>query len=131
VTDPRFIFDPSKGQTPQSLAYRRRIAEALMRGGASPRTFGEGLAALGEGIAGRVMMNRIDKAERGMESANSTRAAIVDALASAELRPAPSPSWRDRIALALMRGGLSEGTVEDAIAARGVGPTPAETLKAR
>lgn len=57
-----YIFGGSTGETPESVARKRAIAAALM-GGSRPRTFGEGLSALGEGIGARVLESRASRAE--------------------------------------------------------------------
>lgn len=65
-----FIFDPQKGQTPQSVARQREIAAMLLGqiGYRPARNTGEGignaLASIGAGIAARAHNKRADEAER-------------------------------------------------------------------
>jgi hypothetical protein len=64
-----YIFGGSTGETPESVARKRAIAAALM-GGSRPRTFGEGLSAIGVGISARILVGRASRAEAaGRESA--------------------------------------------------------------
>lgn len=86
-----FIFDTSKGETPQSIARKRAIAAQIMSqlGPRPARNVGEGLgnalASIGQGIAANVLNRRADEAERqGTEEAKNW--------------------WRDNIANAIMTG---------------------------
>lgn len=59
-----FIFDASKGETPQTIARKREIADRIMYGRRrSPQNIGEGIAALGDGIVAGVLNRRANKAE--------------------------------------------------------------------
>lgn len=72
-----FIFDANKGETPETIKRKRALAMALMQAQGAPRTVGEGLNALGDGLVAGVLNRRADKAEgAGIEKANS----VFDAL---------------------------------------------------
>lgn len=78
-----FIFDPSKGETPESIARKREIAEALaVRSmGNSPRNVGEGLNAIGQALAYRRMIGGVNAAEAaGRQSAAGAFDPIMKAL---------------------------------------------------
>ncbi len=65
-----YLFDPQKGETPTSLARRRKLAEAMLAQSLSrtPKNIPEGLLAIGDALVARVEGNRADKAEReGLE----------------------------------------------------------------
>ncbi len=67
-----FLFDATKGETPESVARMRRIAEMLAGRGRSPQTIGDGLVALGDGIGAAINRHRANKAEReGRAGANA------------------------------------------------------------
>lgn len=61
-----FAFDPSKGETPDTIAKKRAIAEAIAARAMSgaPRNVGEGLNAVGQALLYRQMMRRADTAQR-------------------------------------------------------------------
>lgn len=64
VGDLTFAFRPELGETPETLARRRQVAEAMLGQTArTPRNVGEGLNALGAAIGGRLSLNRIGRAE--------------------------------------------------------------------
>ncbi|WP_085032303.1 phage tail tip lysozyme [Ensifer aridi] len=58
-----FLFGGNTGETPESLKRKRELAMAIMGAHQAPKTVGEGLTALGAGIAAGVMNRRADKAE--------------------------------------------------------------------
>jgi len=75
-----FIFDANK-ETPQSLARRRALAQTMAQKVRAPRNVGEGLSALGAGMAGMIQNNRIKKTEQmGQESAKNAFSPILAAL---------------------------------------------------
>lgn len=75
-----FIFDAARGETPESLKRKREIAQAILASQRAPRTIGEGLNALGDGIVANVMGRRADEAERaGLDSAAAAWAPILGA----------------------------------------------------
>lgn len=82
-----FIFDSSKGETPETAARKRAIAAQIMGqiGNRSARNVGEGIgnafASIGHGITANVMNRRADAAERaGTEGANSLYDSIVSGI---------------------------------------------------
>lgn len=78
-----FIFNANAGETPESVARKREIAEALASNamGRAPRNVGEGLNAIGQALAFRRMMSQIGKGEAaGRESAAGAFAPIMQAL---------------------------------------------------
>lgn len=92
-----FAFGGNTGETPESLARKRLMVEALLqRGtGSAPRDIGEGLSAIGQAIAGRVQLGRIAKQQTaGQQAANAAFAPIQNALfapnAPDNFNPAPT-----------------------------------------
>lgn len=80
-----FLFGGNTGETPETLKRKRELAMALMGAHQAPKTVGEGLNALGAGIAAGVMNRRADKSEKaGTESANALFQKIIGG------SPAPS-----------------------------------------
>jgi hypothetical protein len=78
----QYFFDPSKGETPQSVARKRALAEQLAAAVGKPTDIGSGLTALGAGIGSRMARNAADKAERtGMAGADDLMAPIKEKLA--------------------------------------------------
>jgi hypothetical protein len=114
-----FAFDPQKGETAETLAKRRRVAEALLAraAGQAPRNVGEGLSALGNALAYRFAMNGIDKAEKaGKATADSAMSRVARALFNGPETFPEAPS-RDRVADAIMnRGKKAEGEVDTSLA---------------
>lgn len=91
-----FLFGGDTGETAQSLARRRAVAEAMLAGSTAiaPRNTGEGLHALGQALSGRFALNRINKQEEeGRASAREAFAPIAEALmgrpSSADTTPPP------------------------------------------
>lgn len=75
-----FIFDANTS-TPQELARKRALVAQIMGTGRAPRTIGEGLSALGDGIVANVLGRRADAAEKaGTEGANSLYDSIVSGI---------------------------------------------------
>lgn len=88
-----FIFDPSKGETPESLRRRRDIANALLAGRTAPRNVGEGLSELGNALAYRAVMGKVRKGEEyGQEQEADARAALLAALGGGGGAQAPAPA---------------------------------------
>lgn len=78
-----FIFNANAGETPDSIARKREIAEAIAGRamGRAPRDVGEGLHAIGQALAYRRMMGQIGKSEAaGRESAAGAFSPIIAAL---------------------------------------------------
>jgi flagellum-specific peptidoglycan hydrolase FlgJ len=73
VGDLLFAFDPKKGESPQSVAKKRQLAEAIMGRSLSqtPRNIGEGLSAVGNAILVRKLMGQSESAEGQGQSAAS------------------------------------------------------------
>lgn len=77
VGDLLFAFDPSK-ESPESVKKKRAIAQAILATNRAPRTIGEGLNALGDGIVANVMNRRASEAEgMGQQSAQKAIAALI------------------------------------------------------
>jgi hypothetical protein len=71
-----FLFGGDTNETPESIKRKRDIVRALMNGSA-PRTVGEGIGALGDGIVSAVLNERANKAEgEGRKSADSDFSAL-------------------------------------------------------
>lgn len=72
VGDLLYAFDPTKGETPQSIARKRLLAEAILGNTAhSPRDVGEGLNAIGQAILYRQLMKGADTADANGQAAAS------------------------------------------------------------
>lgn len=102
-----FIFDTSKGETPQSIARQRQLAEMMMGqlAGSRANSVGEGVVQLGNGIIAGLLARKADRAEReSMSSADALATRFTDYLADRNTFPgAPSGvvdpmSYRDAIA---------------------------------
>lgn len=88
-----FIFDTSKGETPESVARQRAVAEALIARGGTPHNVGEGIAAVGNALAYRKMMGRADAAQSaGQKSAGDAFAELAAALGGGAPSFGGSPS---------------------------------------
>jgi hypothetical protein len=89
-----FIFGGSTGITPQQLAERRKIAEALAARAATaaPQNVGEGLSAIGLALASRIKNSRLDRQEA------TGRAAADEAFNSLFKSPDASPATLDAAA---------------------------------
>lgn len=74
-----FAFDPSKGETPETLANRRRVAESLMGQtlGRTPRNLGEGLTSIANAFMVRTMLDEAKAGEdEGKTSGNAAFASL-------------------------------------------------------
>lgn len=95
-----FIFGGNTNETPETLAQKRRIAQALAANNGTPRNIGEGLSAIGNALVYRSMMGKADASEKAGR-AGATKA--FDALFSApgaaaevaSTSPAPSTATVD------------------------------------
>jgi flagellum-specific peptidoglycan hydrolase FlgJ len=120
-----FAFDASKGETPETLARRRAIAEAIAaRNGRAPKDVGEGLTSLGNAIAYRMMMSKADKAQAaGLASANEAFAPFAagfggtDSDAPMDIRPEAADAAPSTVDLSGDRGAFVESLMPAAIAA--------------
>lgn len=93
VASPTFIFG-AEGlpKTPQEAARLRAIAQAMAPQGA-PKNVGEGLTALGNAIAYRMMMNKAAKGEAmGQNAANNAFSALMGGLGGGETPASASVS---------------------------------------
>lgn len=93
VASPTFIFG-AEGlpKTPQEAARLRAIAQAMAPQGA-PKNVGEGLTALGNAIAYRMMMNKAAKGEAmGQNAANNAFSALMGGLGGGETPASSSVS---------------------------------------
>jgi hypothetical protein len=88
---PSFIFGTEGlAKTPQELAKMRAVADA-MRKRRTPQTVGEGIAALGDGIASGLITLQANRAEKsGRESAGNAFSSIMSALSGSGGSSAPS-----------------------------------------
>lgn len=95
-----FIFDPSKGQTPQSIARQRALAAQIMGqiGQRPANNVGQGIgnafASIGSGLAARSWNNKADAAEaQGTQQANDAYSKIISGLTGGAMQggniPAP------------------------------------------
>lgn len=87
-----YIFGGDTGETPDTLRKKRALVEALWAGRA-PRNVGEGIAAIGDALAGKIIDWRADRAERaGRASAGGAMSEIGAALnrGGGAFPPAPS-----------------------------------------
>lgn len=93
MATPTFIFG-AEGlpKTPQEAARLRAIAQAMAPQGA-PKNVGEGLTALGNAIAYRMMMNKAAKGEaEGQNAANNAFSALMGGLGGGETPASASVS---------------------------------------
>lgn len=93
VASPTFIFG-AEGlpKTPQEAARLRAIAQAMAPQGA-PKNVGEGLTALGNAIAYRMMMNKAAKGEQvGQNAANNAFSALMGGIGGGETPASASVS---------------------------------------
>lgn len=96
---PSFIFDSSKGETPQTIAMKRALAAQIMGGfGNRPaRNVGEGVgnafASLGQGITANVMNRRASAGEEaGQAAAGDLRQQLINSMmGQSSFPPAPNP----------------------------------------
>lgn len=73
VGDLTFAFDADKGLTPDAVAKRRALAEALMgRASQAPSNIGEGLSAIGNALLYRKMIGDADKGEAAGRDASQS-----------------------------------------------------------
>lgn len=92
-----FFFDPSKGETPQSIALKRELAARIMgkSGGRAPaKNAGEGwgnaLASIGDGITANVMNRRADTGEKEGKAGAADLASRFRAMLEGNPDPAPT-----------------------------------------
>ncbi|MGY5793666.1 hypothetical protein ACXHXM_25990 len=70
-----FLFGGNTGETAESLARKRAVAEALLANANSsvPQTIGDGIAAIGQALSGRLGLNALKKKEAAGRAAVSDR----------------------------------------------------------
>lgn len=96
---PSFIFDTSKGESPQSIAQKRALAAQIMGGfgNRAARNVGEGVgnafASLGQGITANVMNRRAAAGEEaGQTAAGDLRQQLINSMMGQSSFPAaPNP----------------------------------------
>ncbi|MGU3496095.1 hypothetical protein ACLBXM_18795 [Xanthobacteraceae bacterium A53D] len=108
-----FIFDTSKGETPQSVARQRAFAAQIMGGmGQRPaRNMGEGwgnaIASIGQGLAARAYNSQADAAEQaGQQQGDALQQQFLRYFTGGEAPSAPPPSSSPA---APAPGGMSAG----------------------
>jgi len=83
MTTLSYAFDPTKGETPQSVAQSRAAAQQLAARifGRSPQNVGEGLNAIGQAIIARTMLDDAGAAQKaGLASGNDAFSQITSAI---------------------------------------------------
>jgi hypothetical protein len=90
---PGFIFGGTTGETAQSLARRRAIAERMLAGsGAAPRNVGEGIARIGEALAGSYLSRKVSEREKeGRAEAGRVFGELFTGGAPVAMPPASTP----------------------------------------
>lgn len=90
-----FIFGSGTGSTYDEMIRRRALADAYTQSIGTPNTFGEGLSALGKGLAGGLLTRNANKMEKEGKAAAQERAqSVLGQLYGARLQPAsysPAP----------------------------------------
>lgn len=62
---PGYIYGGNTGETQDTLARKRKVAEALMiKAGGAPKNVGEGLSAIGNALLYRSLMKKVDSGEK-------------------------------------------------------------------
>lgn len=130
-----FIFDPSKGETPETVASRRRTADALAARifGRTPHNVGEGLNALGQAWIAATMRDEANDAQKaGQAGANDAFSKIqglltggmpVAAPAAAPTEAAPAPQTAPAVPMPGAAGGDVQSYL-DAVKAAESGGNP-------
>lgn len=103
-----YVFGGNTGLTPESLARRRAIAESMLSNatGRAPQNIGEGLNAVGQALAGRILFDRVGRDEQqARDSANEEFAPILAALSGRSLPQTSSaqPSSASALPAALIQ----------------------------
>lgn len=86
------LFQIDAKDTPQSIARKRAIVAQIMGSNSAPKTIGEGLNALGDGIVANVLNRRADAAEQtGLAGANDLQTKFANWISGRNTFPdAPS-----------------------------------------
>jgi len=85
-----FSFDASKGETPESVASRRKSADLLAARifGRTPQNVGEGLNSIGQALIARQMLDEANAAQAaGSASGNDAYSQIVASLSGGGVTP--------------------------------------------
>ncbi len=129
---PSFIFDTSKGETPQSIAQKRALAAQIMGGfgNRSARNVGEGIgnafASLGQGITANVMNRRATAGEEaGQASAGDLRRNLINSITGQGSFPA-APTGD--ISPASLPQTVEAATIRDGLVQRGLPPHVADAF---
>lgn len=131
--EPSYIFGGSTGiETPQELARKREIVDALVANSLNraPQTFGEGLTAIGNALAGRIQNKRLaEKEEQARTEASSQFQAITGQLMG---QPQPSGNSGQAGGGFVAQGGAapvssaSRDAVVQGLVSRGMTPAQAQ-----
>lgn len=123
-----FIFGGDTGETAESLARKRAVAEALQARaiGLNPKNVGEGLNAIGAALAARGMNKRLDKKEtEGRAKANEVFQALLGARGGGMGGQIASPAGNPPAAAPAASTGRDDdpaGKVFQALTAKGYPP---------
>jgi hypothetical protein len=115
-----FAFDPSKGETPETVAQRRRTADALAARifGRAPQNVGEGLNALGQAWIASTMRDEANDAQKaGQASAADAWKQFIMGGGGAPGAPAtaPAPSTATPMGATSIPSGGIDPRLKDAI----------------
>lgn len=89
-----YIFDTSKGETPEIVAQRRKMADALAARifGRTPQNVGEGLSALGQAWIAGTMRDEADAAQKaGQAAGNESFSKLFGGASQAPAAPQEAP----------------------------------------
>ncbi|TPJ97632.1 hypothetical protein FJ872_31970 [Mesorhizobium sp. B2-5-9] len=127
-----YIFDPSKGESAATLARQREIAEALLSQSiGTPRTIGDGIAALGKGLSGYLAGMAVAKkqaaGDNGADAAwnNVSAAMSPGAFPAAPGQPTVSDYADTRVKTA---SGDSASSIKQGLVDRGMSPGIADAF---
>lgn len=89
-----FIFDPSKGETPETLARQRAILDAMLQNSQGvPQSLGEGIASIGQALSARLGYAALAKKEAAAKAAGDAAfGSIAGAMAGKSAFP-PAPGY--------------------------------------
>ena len=123
-----FIFGTKPGAgvpTYEQLQMRRKIAESLLgQKSRYPKTFGEGLGAIGEAIGERGMMSRLEAMEQAKGTQDKEAYDAAMGPSTPPLAPVAPPMGRP-MSYAPEDPGVAPAPLADAAAATGYRPAPA------
>lgn len=123
---PSFIFDSSKGESPQTIAMKRALAAQIMGGfgNRQARNVGEGVgnafASLGQGITANVMNRRAAAGEEaGHATAGDLRQQLINSMMGQSSFPA-APNPGNTSSMATMPAGESADYIRSGLQQRGL-----------